>query len=385
MTGGGAYPIIVMACWIYSIGAVIVDILSTIVSIFVTMITMILAVVGTLVQVILPGPRYLPCTNLSPFSLSWWFPLGQPPLFSSFPVPPIQPFTVPSISPLGDWLGYNWSFLLPSFPTITKKKVFVGISVILAAIVMDLGWIYTRSPSLPIQVEDHQLLNVTITFISEMQKLNDIYRQKLHLMNVKHKKKMTWDEFKDPTPKSVIHTTSSFVNDTAYSGFLDPTIGLHNPSGQFYMATTIFFYITFVMIVSFIIGGCCRVMERLYETIDSETLQNTQTSQTMPSLFSLLARDGPSSSSIIAHRQKKKLKQLPLKKSRTSVIETPKTNKVLKEHLECTLCYQNIRNAALLCGHVGCQACLEKVRKGDDGAKCPWCREPFVTYIKLYV
>ncbi len=370
MTGGGAYTIITMGCWVYSIGIVIGDILLSIINIFVTIITMILAIVGTLVQVIVPGLRYLPCTNLSPFSLSWLFPLGQPLPFSSFLASPIQPFTT-SISPFG-----TWAF---TFPTITKNQIFTAI---LVTIVMILGWILfliwgsITSSSAPIKVENQHSLDATLTFISEMRKLDDIYRQKLHLMNLKHKKKMTWDEFKDPIPYSVTQTTP-FVNDTDWNDPIIRVKGLFDPLGQFYMSVTIFIYIMITLVVFFVIGACCRVLESVNETVHLEPPQTTQNTQNEPSLFSLLAT--------MPHHQKKKLKPLPPKKSLATVIETPKTNKILKEHLECTLCYENIRNAALMCGHVGCQACLEKVRKGVDGAKCPWCREPFVTYIKLYV
>lgn len=49
---------------------------------------------------------------------------------------------------------------------------------------------------------------------------------------------------------------------------------------------------------------------------------------------------------------------------------------------ECGVCYDKEWNAALLCGHTVCEQCaLQLVQRN---ARCPYCRRPAESYIKLF-
>lgn len=56
---------------------------------------------------------------------------------------------------------------------------------------------------------------------------------------------------------------------------------------------------------------------------------------------------------------------------------------IQKEEKTCSICFTNVKNVLLGCGHPFCTECLSQFKKSDN--KCPTCRQTIQSSIKLFL
>jgi hypothetical protein len=66
-------------------------------------------------------------------------------------------------------------------------------------------------------------------------------------------------------------------------------------------------------------------------------------------------------------------------------LKLPENAKQMQMRLECPICLENVKNAALECGHCYCPKCLEDMRIEKGKSECPQCFVPYAKPIKLYL